>query len=437
MDEAFKYQDLTLRLLGSLPEEYELLETTLLNGKDDVSLSEVCATLYSKELKRKDKHISSTGDAEVFLVRGHSRKKGTDKIWRSKSRQRLSKDECAFCHEKRSLEERLSKVENQGQSLQRSLEANVTKCDDEESYFSLATSSTKNASDVWLLDSACSHYIKLHREWFSNFEEHEEVVYTVDETLLITHGIGSVRLQNQDGTIVALKGVCYPPKLKKNLISVGTLESKGFEVRAKDGVMKIISGVLVVMKDDRETFDDSPIIKGDYEEEEVQTEEPPQQNMNQLLPSSQKETPKGMKYILDLSILIIKLCKKRFRFIPFRSKPPCFPTTPKKGQGRPSRKKEAKNGETGTQKESTIRALTNTHGTAIQATKRHFDRSLQKPSLKHQYTAKRGTCKQRKKKLVHQKPTQDKKTKKLTKPVRIKNDQNYSTGSARGFSALC
>nr|GEU72126.1 retrovirus-related Pol polyprotein from transposon TNT 1-94 [Tanacetum cinerariifolium] len=100
MDEVFKYQDLALILLGSLLEEYALLETTILNGKDDVSLSEVCVALYSKELRRKDKQISSSGDAEVLLVRGRSQKKVTNKRWRSKSRQRLSKDECAFCHEK-------------------------------------------------------------------------------------------------------------------------------------------------------------------------------------------------------------------------------------------------------------------------------------------------------------------------------------------------
>ncbi|GKD55355.1 hypothetical protein Tco_1288742, partial [Tanacetum coccineum] len=128
------------------------------------------------------------------------------------------------------------------------VEANVTKCDDEESDLSLATSSSRNASEIWLLDSACNHHITPHREWFSNFEEHKEVVYTADETPLTTHGIGSVRLQNEDGIIVTLKGVHYSPKLKKNLISVGTLESKWFKVRAKDGVMKIISGVLIVMK---------------------------------------------------------------------------------------------------------------------------------------------------------------------------------------------
>ncbi|GJW01836.1 retrovirus-related pol polyprotein from transposon TNT 1-94 [Tanacetum coccineum] len=176
MDEVFKDQDLALILLGSLLEEYELLETTLLNGKDDVSLSEVCAALYSKELRRKDKQISSSGDAEVLLVRGHSQKKGTDKRWRSKSRLK-TKDN----HYK-------------GKAI---AEENVSKCDDEELDPSHAPSSSKNASEIWLLDSAC---------------------------------------------------VRYSPKLKKNLIFVGTLESKGFEVRAKDVVMKIISGVLVVMK---------------------------------------------------------------------------------------------------------------------------------------------------------------------------------------------
>ncbi|GKC59833.1 transposable element [Tanacetum coccineum] len=208
MDEVFKDQDLALILLGSLLEEHELLETTLLNGKDDVSFSEVCAALYSKELRKKDKQICSSGNAEVLLVRGH---------WKSDCPRLKTKD-------------------------------NYYKCDDEESDLSLATSSSRNASEIWLFDSTCSHHITPHREWFSNFEEHEEVVYTADKTPLTTHGIGSVQLQNEDETIMTLKGVRYSPKLKTNLISVGTLESKGFEVRVKDEVMKIIFGVLVVMK---------------------------------------------------------------------------------------------------------------------------------------------------------------------------------------------
>ncbi|GKB20815.1 retrovirus-related pol polyprotein from transposon TNT 1-94 [Tanacetum coccineum] len=211
MDEVFKDQDLALILLGSLPKEYELLETTILNGKDDVSLSEVCVALYSKELRRKDKQISSSGDAEVLLVRGRLQKKGTDKRWRSKSRHRLSKDECAFCYEKGHWKKDCPRLKTKDNHYKGKvvMEANVTKCDDEESDLSLATSLSRNASEIWLLDSACSHHITPHRELFSNFEERVEVVYTAKETPLTTHG---------------------------------------FEVRAKDGVMKISSGVLAVMK---------------------------------------------------------------------------------------------------------------------------------------------------------------------------------------------
>jgi len=45
-----------------------------------------------------------------------------------------------------------------------------------------------------------------------------------------------------------LTDVRYVPDLKKNLISVGALESKGFKVIADNGVMRICSGALVVMK---------------------------------------------------------------------------------------------------------------------------------------------------------------------------------------------
>ena len=38
------------------------------------------------------------------------------------------------------------------------------------------------------------------------------------------------------------------PNLMRNLISMGLLELKGLEVRAKDGIMRIISGALVIMK---------------------------------------------------------------------------------------------------------------------------------------------------------------------------------------------
>ena len=48
--------------------------------------------------------------------------------------------------------------------------------------------------------------------------------------------------------IQELKEVRYVPLLKRNLISVGVLETLGLVVSIKDGVLKMIKGSMVVLK---------------------------------------------------------------------------------------------------------------------------------------------------------------------------------------------
>ena len=56
--------------------------------------------------------------------------------------------------------------------------------------------------------------------------------------------MGSIRLRNHDGSIRVLTDVWYVPKLKKNLISLGALESKGLVVIIQDRVLNVISDTL-------------------------------------------------------------------------------------------------------------------------------------------------------------------------------------------------
>ena len=51
-----------------------------------------------------------------------------------------------------------------------------------------------------------------------------------------------------DGMIRELKEVRYVPQFKRNIISVGTLETLGLEISIKDGVLKMTKGSLVVLK---------------------------------------------------------------------------------------------------------------------------------------------------------------------------------------------
>ncbi|KAF3651285.1 hypothetical protein FXO38_16692 [Capsicum annuum] len=61
-------------------------------------------------------------------------------------------------------------------------------------------------------------------------------------------GTGTVRIKMYDGIVRTLRNIRCVPKLKKNLISLGTLESLGCKYTGKCGVLEVSRGGLVVMK---------------------------------------------------------------------------------------------------------------------------------------------------------------------------------------------
>ena len=125
--------------------------------------------------------------------------------------------------------------------------------EDDKSDFSLACVSSVTSIDEWLCDSACSFHMCLRNEWFFNFTELDgDVVYLADNQPCKIAGIGSISLKNHDGSTRVLTDVRYIPKLEKILISLGTLETKGFTIIMKNGILKVVSGALVVMKGIRE-----------------------------------------------------------------------------------------------------------------------------------------------------------------------------------------
>src|ERR1043165_1426315 len=157
LDVTFEDEDLALRLLGSLPEEFEFLEMTLLHGKVAVTLSEVCGALYSYELRRKDKKDNSTGVTEALIVRGRQRSQAKGKKQRSKSKSKLSKDECAFCHEKGHWRKDCPKLKKKAQSDKEKTVAVAEYNNDSDC--SLVVTGSTSSSSVWLLDSGCSYHM--------------------------------------------------------------------------------------------------------------------------------------------------------------------------------------------------------------------------------------------------------------------------------------
>nr|GEW47794.1 uncharacterized mitochondrial protein AtMg00810-like [Tanacetum cinerariifolium] len=61
-------------------------------------------------------------------------------------------------------------------------------------------------------------------------------------------GIGTIQIKMYDGVVRTLADVRHVPDLKKNLISLGVLDSKVFKYTSENGVLYVSKGALVVMK---------------------------------------------------------------------------------------------------------------------------------------------------------------------------------------------
>ena len=124
--------------------------------------------------------------------------------------------------------------------------------DSSDSEFCLVGHQTIASFDEWILDLGCTYHMCPHKEWFFNFEEVDGgVVYMDSGNVNYITRMSSIRLRNHDGSIRVFTDVWYVSKLKTNLISLGALESKGLVVIIRDGVLNVISDVLLIMKGTR------------------------------------------------------------------------------------------------------------------------------------------------------------------------------------------
>ncbi|GKC14004.1 retrovirus-related pol polyprotein from transposon TNT 1-94 [Tanacetum coccineum] len=100
-----------------------------------------------------------------------------------------------------------------------------------------------------IMDSACSFHMSPNRDWFVTYEEFEGGhVFIGNDSPCKVVGIGTIRIKKHDRVVRTLIDVRHVPDLKKNLISLGVLDSKGFKYTSENGVLRVSKGTLVVMK---------------------------------------------------------------------------------------------------------------------------------------------------------------------------------------------
>jgi len=89
----------------------------------------------------------------------------------------------------------------------------------------------------WLIDNGASRHFTGYKEVPHNLIEKETNLEIVlgDNMKYPVKGVGNVSLKLNQGNTIHLQDVLYVPNLKKNLVSISTMEYKGYKVTFSDG----------------------------------------------------------------------------------------------------------------------------------------------------------------------------------------------------------
>eukprot|EP00253_Pinus_taeda_P004625 PITA_04625 len=94
--------------------------------------------------------------------------------------------------------------------------------------------------DVWFLDSGCSNHMIGNIAMFANLDEDvKSEVTTGTDSKIAVKGKGSVSIRARNGEQMTVPEVYYVPGLKCNLLSIGQLIDKGYNMFVKDDVCTI------------------------------------------------------------------------------------------------------------------------------------------------------------------------------------------------------
>uniref|UniRef100_A0A2N9H0H2 Integrase catalytic domain-containing protein n=1 Tax=Fagus sylvatica TaxID=28930 RepID=A0A2N9H0H2_FAGSY len=211
IDIKFEDEDKAMMLLTSLPASYKHLVTTLLYGKETLELEEVSGALLDHYQRKHKDSAESSGEGLV----GHMKRECPE--W------------------------------NKGKE-ESSTSVNVVADSESDGDMLSVSSSTDGLNNSWLLDSACSFHVTPHRNWFDTYRSINcgSVRMGNDATCTII-GMGTIKIKMSDGVVRTLEEVRHIPDMRKNLISLGTLDSKGYSYKSENGIMKVSKGAMVVM----------------------------------------------------------------------------------------------------------------------------------------------------------------------------------------------
>ncbi|KAH9699128.1 hypothetical protein KPL71_024224 [Citrus sinensis] len=209
-------EDKAFFLLSSLPKIYEGFVDTMLTEK--------------KNQKKKNKSQAKKDDVSV--------------------KEKMKKRKCFYCKKQgHYIRDCAEKNKDEKERTGDAAVASDDSSDDGYHSADLLVASNSNIKGQWVLDSGCSLHLCPDKNLFHTYKSVDggRVLMGNNNVCKIV-GMGSVKIEMFDGSVQTLSDVRHAPRLKRNLISLGMLDSMRYSFKSENGGLKIMNGTEMIMR---------------------------------------------------------------------------------------------------------------------------------------------------------------------------------------------
>lgn len=119
----------------------------------------------------------------------------------------------------------------------------VGRCDSDDVLLMANTQPSGDQAKVWYLDSGCSNHMTSNKNLFIMLDESvRKVIRFADGRHVTSQGKGNIIVVRKDGQKATISDVLYVAYMTNNLIRIGQLLAKGYNMKIEDNQIKVYGG---------------------------------------------------------------------------------------------------------------------------------------------------------------------------------------------------
>lgn len=244
VDISLENEDKAIIFLNALPKTFDQLRDAMVYGRErTITLDEVLSAVKTK-LARNDADGKVNVHGESLSIKSKFDKNKQKKVYTAerkplvhyKGKEPVQK-ETRICHHRKKVGHLRRDCFFWKKKLSQSGEFGSAEVVTDGEVLNVVDGEVESK---WILDSGCSFHTCPHKRWFCEITKScLGSVLPGNDEICPVEGIGKIKIRLHDGSVRVLTDVRYIPGLKRNLISLGTLEEKGCIFKSDNGVITV------------------------------------------------------------------------------------------------------------------------------------------------------------------------------------------------------